>query len=71
MLSLAMTDHYFKIDTLRDFGKSIKEGTRPELSEAMRAQLLPVLKELGTILPTKVSGELARQEKKNIKWWPF
>ncbi|MBT8573486.1 hypothetical protein ICN46_06530 [Polynucleobacter sp. Latsch14-2] len=43
MLSLAMTDHYFDSDTLRQMGQAIKMGEKPNLDESTRANLMKEL----------------------------
>lgn len=48
VLSLALTDHYFKEDLLREMGKLIKKGERLHLEEDTRARLLEVLSDFKT-----------------------
>ena len=43
VLSLAMTDHHFKMDTMLQMSQSIKDGRPPHLDETTRTNLLSEL----------------------------
>ena len=71
VLSLAMTDHYFTLDVMRQMGQSIKQGTPPNLDEATRKNLLENLAQLRKSPVGKFLGGSAPKQQKKSKWWPF
>jgi hypothetical protein len=71
IMSLAMTEHYFKIDTMQQMGQAIKDGRPPHLDEATRKNLLDNLVQFKKTPVGNFLGGSARQEKKKLKWWPF
>ncbi len=72
VLSLAMTDHYFKMDTMLQMGQSIKEGKPPHLDEATRKNLLSELAQFRkTPIGRLTAGGSRQTEKKKSRWWPF
>lgn len=72
VLSLAMTDHYFGVSTMKQMGAAVAEGKPPHLDEKTRQDLL---KQLENVRKTPVGRFLGNgstvTEKKKSKWWPF
>jgi hypothetical protein len=72
VLSLAMTDHYFALDVMRQMGQSIKQGTRPHLDEETRKNLLENLAQLRkSPIGQFVGGSVSPKQQRKSKWWPF
>lgn len=72
ILSLAMSDHYFKIDDLLQIGRDVKNGTPPQLDEATRKKLLasvPQIRKMTGISANSLAPTIP--VKKKSKWWPF
>jgi hypothetical protein len=53
-ISLAITDHYFDLPTLKQIGASIADGKPPQLDEHTHAQMLTLIR------GSDVVGELTR-----------
>ncbi len=72
VISLAMTDHYFDLATMKQMGAAVAEGKPPHLDEKSRQDLL---KQLENVRKTPVGrllgGGAPAPEKKKSKWWPF
>jgi hypothetical protein len=50
VISLAMTDHYFDMDTLQQMGRSVRErGEPPNLDPETRKNLLETIRGSGTV----------------------
>ena len=65
-ISLAMTEHYFDIDTLKKFSEFTKEnGKPPELDKPTCEQFVAIIKEREAQPPKK------RKAKQNKPWWKF
>jgi len=71
VLSLAMTDHYFKLDTMLQMGQSVKDGHPPHLDETTRKNLLEDLAKLRKTPVGKLLGGIAQPEQTKKKWWAF
>lgn len=72
VISLAMTDHYFDLATMKQMGAAVAEGNLPNLDEKSQQELL---KQLENVRKTPVGrllggGAPAPETKKN-KWWPL
>jgi hypothetical protein len=79
-LSLAMTDHYFDMATLKSMGQSVREGKPPNLDPKTRKALLETLRRSGIIeqLQTMRSDKDAAPEPaepapppQKKPWWRF
>lgn len=74
VISLAMTDHYFDIETLRQFGQSIEQNGRPpNLDPETRENLLQVVRGAGEVIAgaghaAGIPPGLASSKK---PWWKF
>ena len=72
VLSLAMTDHYFDLATMKQMGAAVKEGNPPHLDEKSRQDLLKQLENVRkTPVGRFIGGGAQAPEKKKNKWWPF
>lgn len=74
VISLAMTDHYFDMDTLKQIGESVRErGEPPNLDPETRQNLLETIRGAGDImaqLGDDVDGPSRNRENKK-PWWKF
>lgn len=57
ILSLAMTDHYFDMRTLRQMGSAVRNGTPPNLDPETRARLSHDLRSSGIL--AKMQGMIS------------
>ena len=78
-LSLAMTDHYFDLPTLKQIGTSIANGKPPQLDEQTHAKMLEMIRgsdakgELNFApapLP-RLDGADLSETKQAKPWWKF
>lgn len=79
-LSLAMTDHYFDLETLKQIGTSIAHGKPPHLDEQTHAQMLELIRG-PEAMPRKPSprSRLPRLDGADLQddvspakpWWKF
>jgi len=72
ILSLAMTDHYFDLATMKQMGAAVRDGKPPHLDEKSRQDLM---KQLGEFIKLPMSrlitGNGSIPAKRKSKWWPF
>jgi hypothetical protein len=70
-LSLAMTDHYFDMATLKQMGASIASGNPPQLDPETRENLIKTVRQSGQYTgaghATDISYQAVPQVKKS--WW--
>ncbi len=72
ILSLAMTDHYFNLATMKQIGAAVKDGKPPHLNEKSRQVLLKQLEEFKKMpMSSFITGKDSIPAKKKSKWWPF
>jgi hypothetical protein len=71
ILSLAMTDHYFDLATMKQMGASVKDGQPPHLDEKSRQDLLRQLEKFKKMPMSNLITKDPIQAKKKRKWWPF
>jgi hypothetical protein len=74
VISMAMTDHYFDMDTLKRFGESVRErGERPKLDPETRNNLLETIRSAGDMM-SQLGDDLDDESPKPIHkkpWWKF
>ena len=78
-LSLAMTDHYFDMPTLKKMGESIREGVTPHLDPQTHAQLVGeirtsgLLKQLQSLTESveNYGAKIGPPAKPKKPWWKF
>jgi hypothetical protein len=72
VLSLAITDHYFDLATMKQIGADVAEGKPPHLDEKSRQGLLTQLENFKkTPLGGLLGSGAPAPEKKKSNWWPF
>ncbi|ANE54044.1 hypothetical protein [Methylomonas sp. DH-1] len=72
ILSLAMTDHYFDLATMKQMGAAIKNGNPPHLDEKSRQDLQKQLEEFKKMpMSSLITGKGSIPAKRKSKWWPF
>jgi hypothetical protein len=68
ILSLAMTDHYFDLNTLKQMGEAVKRGEKPKLDEETKKNLMKQLIEQRNSPMGFLVGGTPRVTAKK-KWW--
>ena len=72
VLSLAMTDHYFDLATMKQMGAAVKDGKPPHLDERSRQDLLKQLRQSKKLLKSHlITNNDLTPAKRKSKWWPF
>ncbi len=72
VLSLAMTNHYFDLTTMKQMGAAVAEGKPPNLDEKSRQDLLKQLENARkTPVGRLLGGGIPAPKKQKSKWWPF
>ena len=72
ILSLAMTDHYFDLATMKQIGAAVKDGKPPHLDEKSRIDLMKQLAEFKKLPMSRlITGKDSIPAKRKSKWWPF
>ena len=68
VISLAMTDHYFDLNTLKQMGEAVKKGEKPNLDEETKKNLMKqLLEQRNSPMGFLVGGAPRNSAKK--KWW--
>ena len=69
-LSLAMTDHYFDLPTLKQMGAAVRSGNPPHLDPATHAQLIETIRSSGLLKRlVGMAGPPGAAPRK--PWWKF
>jgi hypothetical protein len=74
-ISLAITDHYFDLPTLKQIGSSIADGNPPQLDEHTHAQMLTLIRgsdatrELTQAALPRLDGADRPKAKPVRPWW--
>jgi glutaredoxin len=72
ILSLAMTDHYFDLATMKKMGTAVKDGKSPHLDEKSHQDLLKQVEKLKKMpMGRLITGKDSIPAKRKRKWWPF
>jgi hypothetical protein len=73
-ISLAITDHYFDLPTLKQIGTSITNGKPPQLDEQTHAEMLALIR--GSDVVQELQAELPRLDGADLPitkparpWW--
>jgi hypothetical protein len=79
-ISMAMTDHYFDVPTLKKIGASVKKGKPPKLSPETKAQLIEQIRGSGMLeriqemfpdSPTESASPQVERPAPRKPWWRF